>query len=118
VAQVDPDDDGRKRFVVHHYRFDPGRRERRHVVVAAFDTESEFLACMDSVREEIECRRNRGEPVDPHEHASGTVLEPGYRRRAAIGRQMLRAVRHGDNAPLPEETPANMSIIRAERPPG
>jgi hypothetical protein len=30
--------------VVRHYRYDPDRRQRRHVVVAAFDNESEFMA--------------------------------------------------------------------------
>jgi hypothetical protein len=42
VAEVDPDDDSIRRFIVRHYRYDPDRHERRHVVVAAFDSEREF----------------------------------------------------------------------------
>ena len=28
VARVDPEDDNIRRFIVHHYRYDPARRER------------------------------------------------------------------------------------------
>src|SRR5580700_7663243 len=42
MAQVDPADDSIKRFIVRHYRYDPERRARRHVVVAAFDNEPEY----------------------------------------------------------------------------
>jgi hypothetical protein len=75
VARVDPDDDEVLRFVVRHYRYDPDRGERRHVEVAAFDTDLEFRTCTDTVRAEIEGRKSRGQPVDPREHASGAVLE-------------------------------------------
>jgi len=57
VARVDSGDDSIKRFIVRHYRDDTQRRERRHVVVAAFDNEPEFRACMGSVQEEIMARR-------------------------------------------------------------
>ena len=40
VAEVDPDEDTIARWVVAHYRYDADRRERRHVVVAAFDSGS------------------------------------------------------------------------------
>lgn len=95
MAQIDPEADDIRRFVIHHYRYDPKRRERRHVVVAAFDNEPEFLACLNSVRAEIDRRKSRGEPVDPREHASGTVHEAGYRRRAANEHLLRRALRHG-----------------------
>jgi hypothetical protein len=35
--------------VVRHYRFDPARRERRHVVVAAFDNKREFEAPIEGL---------------------------------------------------------------------
>jgi hypothetical protein len=117
---VDPEDDDVQRFVVRHYRYDPQRRERRHVVVAAFDNEREFVACMEGVQAEIMRRREAGEPVDPGEHASGTVHEPGYRRRAANGHLMIRALRHGvvPGPWLDElELPANISIAWGEGPP-
>jgi hypothetical protein len=118
VAQVDPNDDTRRRFVVRHYRYDPARRERRHVVVAAFDNEPEFLACIERVGAEIGQRRQRGQDVDSREHASGVVHEPGYRRRAANGHLISRAIKHGvAGLPFDElEVRINMAVFRSERP--
>jgi hypothetical protein len=120
VARLDPGDDDIERFIVRHYRYDPQRRERRHVVVAVFDNEPEYRACMDSVRDEIKARRDRGERVDPGEHASGVVHEPGYLRRAANGHLVSRAIRHGATGSwIGElELPSNMSVVWAERPAG
>jgi hypothetical protein len=120
VARVDPGNDDITRFIVRHYRYDPQRRERRHVVVAAFDNEPEYLACLESVRVQIKGRRERGEPVEPGEHASGVVHEPGYLRRAAHGHLVLRAIRHGATGSWIDdlELPSNMSVRRAERPAG
>jgi hypothetical protein len=120
VARVDPGDDGIERFIVRHYRYDPQRRERRHMVVAAFDNEAEYRVCMDSVQDEIEARRARGEAVDRREHVSGVVHEPGYLRRAANGHLLIRAIRHGAvGSWIGElELPSNMSVVRAERPAG
>ena len=119
MPRVDPEDDSIERFIVRHYRYDPLRRERRHVVVAAFDNEREYRTCMDNVQAEIKGRRERGEPVDPSEHASGNVHEPGYLRRAANGHLLSRAIRHGAAGSwIGElELPSNMSVILAERPP-
>jgi hypothetical protein len=118
VARVEPEDDSIRRFIVHHYRYDPPRRERRHVVVAAFDNEPEFLACVERVRYEISLRREREEHADPREHASGVVHEPGYLRRAANGHLLRRAIKHGVAGLRFEELelPTNMSVFRAERP--
>jgi hypothetical protein len=120
VARVDPGNDDIERFIVRHYRYDLQRRERRHVVVAGFDNEQEFRACMDSVRDQIRARRERGEAVDRGEHASGVVHEPGYLRRAANGHLVLRAIRHGATGSWIEELelPSNVSVVRAERPAG
>ena len=119
MARVDPGDDSIERFIVRHYRYDPQRRERRHVVVAVFDNEPEFRACMASVHAEIGRRQERGEPVDACEHVSGVVHEPGYLRRAANGHLVTRAIRHGAGGSWIEELelPANMGVVRAERPP-
>lgn len=118
VAEVDPKDDTIKRFVVRHYRYDPARHERRHVVVAAFDNEPEFLACIERVRAEIAQRSQHGEQVDPREHATGVVYDPGDPRRAANGHLLRRAFRHGVvGLPFEElELPTNMSIVRSGRP--
>ena len=114
---MDPDDDSIERFTVRHYRYDPQRRERRHVVVAAFDNEQESDACMASVGGEIRARRERGEPFDPREHASVVVHEPGYLLRAASGHLLSRAIRRGAGGSWIEdlELPSYMSVLRAER---
>lgn len=119
MARVDPRDDAVERFIVQHYRYDPERRERRHVVVAAFDNEPEFLACIEKVRAGIERRGEAGEPVDRGEHASGVVHEPGYLRRAANEHLVMRAIKHGVRGRSLEklELPSNMSGVQTERPP-
>jgi hypothetical protein len=117
VARVDPADDDALRYIVRHYRYDPARHERRHVQVAAFDNEREFLACMADLRGELDRRKRDGEPVERAEHISGVVHEPGYRRRAANGRLVWRAIRHGVAPRLLDELelPSNVSFSRAER---
>ena len=118
VAQVDPKDDTIRRFIARHYRYDPARRERRHVVVAAFDNEPEFLACIRRVTAEIGQRRQRGQDVDAREHASGVVYEPGYLRRAANGHLVSRAIKRGIAGLRFEELelPTNIAVFRSERP--
>jgi hypothetical protein len=59
VAAVDPDDDTICRYVVRHYRYDPDRHERRHVVVAAFDNESEYDACLVASDDALPAARHR-----------------------------------------------------------
>jgi len=92
MAQVDPEDDSIQRFIVRHYRYDPERRERRHVLVAAFDNEAEYQARLQSEEAEIQRRRDNGESVDRREHVSGSVYGPGYLRRAANGHLLSRAI--------------------------
>ncbi len=113
MGRVEPEDDSIRRFIVRHYRYDPARRERRHVVVAAFDNEPEFLACAERIRAEIAQRREREERADPREHASGVVCEPGYLRRAANGHLLRRAFKHGVAGLQFEELelPLNMSCL-------
>lgn len=114
MGKVDVDDDRILRFVVRHYRYDPARRERRHVVVAAFDNRREFSACLASVDAEIRKRRAAGEKVDAIEHASGIVREPGADRLAANGHMLRRAMEHGvDPSPSLDEMelPRNMALL-------
>jgi hypothetical protein len=89
------------------------------VVVAAFGNEPEFRARMASVHAEIGHRQERDEPVDPCEHVSGVVHEPGYLRRAGNGHLATRAIRHGAAWSWIEELElsSNMGVGRAGRPP-
>jgi hypothetical protein len=117
MAQVDPQDDSIRRFIVRHYRYDPQRRERRHVVVAAFDNDAEYETRLQEEATEIRHRRDNGENVDRAEHASGSICEPGYLRRSANGHLLSRAIRHGVTPPDLDrlELPSNMSYGTAVR---
>ena len=117
MTHVDPQDDSIRRFVVRHYRYDPERHERRHVVVAAFDNEPEYRACIEEVAAEIRRRRETGDDAGWREHASGTIYEPGYVRRAANGHLVMRAIKRGISTPALRdlELPSNMSSVTAER---
>jgi hypothetical protein len=114
---VDADDDGLRRFIVQHYRYDTERHERRHVIVAAFDNEREYKACMTEAEAQLRHRRESGEDVDPQEYISGVVHQPGHRRLQQNARTIQRAMRHGH---LPDESrnlelPSNFAILGAGR---
>jgi hypothetical protein len=111
MPEVDPDDDQIERYVVRHYRYDVERSERRHVVVAAYDTAPELEARIERESALLEDRRVSGETVDPHEYISGVVHEAGHSRLAANGRMVRRAFDHGvwpgewvDQLDLPSST--------------
>src|SRR5664279_1634617 len=71
MAQVDPEDDSVIRYVVFRYAFDPARCERRHRVIAAFDSEPEYRDQIERLSGALRARDDR----DPREHISGTVWE-------------------------------------------
>jgi len=95
VARVDPDDDSICRWIVWHYRYDPDWRERRNVVVAAFDNQQEFDADIQQRAARLRAQKERGETVDPSERISGVVHQPGHRRLQANAHLLRRAIEHG-----------------------
>lgn len=95
MGEVSYEDDGVRRFVVRRYAFDPLRHERRHIVVAVVDNEHEFDSLCDRLNYELRRRRASGEAVDPREHISGVVMEPGYLARSANGHLVRRAFARG-----------------------
>lgn len=95
MVQVDPGNDEIQRFVVRHYRFDPERNERRHVVVAAYDNEREFGEHVNRLNTDLVRQRQAGEVLDAQEHVSGVVLEPRHRELSQNGRLLRRAAEHG-----------------------
>lgn len=104
---MDPQDDSVRRWVVHHYRYDPHRRERRHVLIGAFDDEQEFDACIRELAIEVEYRR-RAQHGDQREQVTGTVWEPGHLCsaaarfwRAAMRRRKWAASRHLHSSTMP-----------------
>jgi hypothetical protein len=122
MSAVDPDDDAIKRYIVRRYAYDPSRHERRHQVVAAFDTEREFLRLIRQLNKELEHRRAAGQPVDHREYVSGVTLEPGYKRRQRDGQLLRAAIRHrlgiSDDFLRRLDLPTNVAVLRlAERQP-
>lgn len=114
VGAIDCDDDGVKRFVVRRYAFDPVRRERRHIVVAVVDNNREFERLIQRLSAELQTRRASGEAVDSREQFSGNVMEPGHLARAAKGRLVRRAIKHGvmPEQLLSVELPGNIAVFR------
>jgi hypothetical protein len=99
---VDPHDDSVARHVVWHYRYDPQRRERRNVTVAAYDDEAEFVDQLRLLRSKLTDRQLAGE-AELVERISGTFEPPGcdaeQRRRRAEwrGRSKARVRRRKGN---------------------
>lgn len=89
------DDDAIRRFVVRRYAYDPDRRERRHIVVAVVENQRDFDRVFERYAGELQQRRDDGAPVDPREHISGLVMEPGHLARVANGHLVRRATDHG-----------------------
>ena len=94
VAEVDPSDDTRRRFIVWHYAYDPERNERRNIVVTAFDDATEFEAYVDRASSELR-RRQRQEGVDAREHFGGVVKEAGDDARNVLSRELKWKFRRG-----------------------
>jgi hypothetical protein len=94
MSTVDPEDDGVARWVVHHYRYDPTRNERRNVVVAAFDNEQEFDLELTKRLAELRLEQAAG-TRSGWEQISGVALPAGYRAEAARGHAIKSAIRHG-----------------------
>jgi hypothetical protein len=85
MARVDPADDTIRRFIVRHYCYDPSRRERRQVEVAAFDNEAEFYDFSLKLHADIEERKRAGQ-AEPSEHVTGVVKEAGDQAMQAARR--------------------------------
>jgi len=107
MASVDPADDSVSRLVLHHYRYDPARRQRRNVIVAAFDNQCEFRREMDRYAQLVRDTSGTGRPPDG-EWVSGVEWPPGYHAQQALAHAVRRAIKHGadprrlmDGGPLP-----------------
>lgn len=91
VAEIDPDDDTLHRYVLHWYRYDLERRERRNTAVAAYDDEREFTRHFDELRARLEEPKASG-LSEPVEDISGVVL-PNSRARAQSTRLQEQVIR-------------------------
>lgn len=117
MAEVDPEGDTIWRWVLHHYRFDPARREWRNVVVAAYDNEGQFHSEFERYGETIRAEIAAG-TRNSRESLSGVTLEPGHLAAAARGHNVRRAIEHGVN---PERLlsdgalPHNMAMLTSAK---
>jgi hypothetical protein len=93
MSAVDPEDDDIARWVVHHYRYDPARNERRNVVVAAFDNEQEFHLEIAKLAAELRVGQAAGSR-SAGEQISGVALPVGYLAEAARGHAIKTAMEH------------------------
>ena len=76
MAEVDPDDKSRRRWVIYWYRFDPAIDDYRNFVYVAYDTRREFKREFEWLQAELEHLKviNQAETV---EGVSGVVLPAG-----------------------------------------
>ena len=98
MAQVDPNDDTIRRFIVWHYRYDPSRQDRRNVVVAAFDNAHEFEDFLTQERDVLRLRQAANE-ADDRENIGGVIHEAGHQARAQQERLLSRGARHAARPP-------------------
>lgn len=114
VGAVDYNDDSKRRFVLRRYAYDPARRQRRHIIVAVVDNQREYKRVFGLLSDELRSRRAAGEQVDPREHISGHVMEPGHLARAANGHLLRRATEHGAWTDRLQglKLPGNMAVFR------
>ena len=77
------------RWIVRWYRYDATRKERRHILVAAFDNEMEFLERIGIETEELRRREAAGE-AEGIEHVTGVRQTPGYAAAMRARRQARR----------------------------
>jgi hypothetical protein len=117
VAAVDPNDDSIQRWVVWHFRYDPERKQRRNVAVAAFDNVNEFNDTVQRLAAQLRDRKERGEPVDPSERIGGTSYEPGHRKLQDNAHLLKRAIKRGVTPPGLDDIdlPSNVSSAQAHR---
>lgn len=111
--EIDPEDDTLDRWVVRHYRYDPERRERRHVTVAAYDSAREQERALDALAAQVRTDIAAGER-DDREHVTGCGCRLGYAAAQAAAHRVRRAMEHGADPrrALGEDTlPSNVGIF-------
>ena len=113
MPEVDPSDDSISRWVIHHYRFDPERRQRRNVVVAAYSDEIEFEAALAACHRRIQKEIDSG-TRSPAEHVSGVLWPPGHRADQARARTLRKAIVRGADprrVPMDGPLPSNVALF-------
>lgn len=84
--EVDVKDDSLDRWYVNHYKYDPERKQVRHVFLKAFSNQKGQMKYFNMVNEELQARKMVDE-VPRHEHITGGHYEPGYHARVRENRR-------------------------------
>ncbi|MFV0461687.1 MAG: hypothetical protein ACK5MP_00585 [Nostocoides sp.] len=111
--EIDPEDDSLDRWIVRHYRYDPQRRQRRHVTVAAYSSRAEMNRAMDDLAGVIRDGIATGER-DTRESVTGVHHPPGHLAAQAVAHRVRRAVEHGVDPRLVldgDRLPSNVAIL-------
>jgi hypothetical protein len=103
VAEVDPGDDGRSRWILQWFRFDPERNERRRVTVAAYSRKREFDREFRKLQADLNVLKSEGRAEDV-EYICGVKHGRGYlagirqiRQQDRLSSQEIRS--KGGNGP-------------------
>jgi len=114
MASVDPDDDSIPRWVVWHFRYDHVHRQRRNVVVAAFDNVDEFHADIAVRAAQLRARIDSDDTVGRSERIGGKYYEPGCRGRWRNARNLQRGL---IPAALVDDLdlPSSVAVVQAHR---
>ena len=84
--EVDVRDDSLDRWYVSHYKYDPDRKQVRHVFLKAFSRQKGQMKYFALVSEGLQDRK-LVEEVPRHEHISGGHYEPGNHARLRENRK-------------------------------
>ena len=79
VGEVDPSDPNIKSFLVRHHKFDPETNHFRWFVLKAFDTEDEMNELLETLRHDLELRRQNGKSHEK-EQIAGQINDPEWGR--------------------------------------
>jgi len=109
--EVDVKDDSLDRWYVSHYKYDPDRKQVRHVFLKAFSNQKGQMKYFNLVNEELQARK-MVEEVQRREHISGGHHEPGYharirenrRQNGGVGSNFVRLERIENEEGKPGET--------------
>ena len=101
-GEVNVKDDSLDRWYVTHYKYDPDRKQVRHVFLKAFSNQKGQMKYFKTVAQELE-ERKLVEEVPRKEHITGGHYAPGYharvrenrRRNGGIGANSVRLRRVG-----------------------
>ncbi len=94
MAEVDPDDDDIDRWVVQHFRFDSQRRQRRNVLIAAYDNSREMERHIFEASIDLGVRQRQG-ATDEREHIFGGHWPAGNKAAADAKRLEWNLTRRG-----------------------